>query len=202
RGIAARQVIAGLMALIAVALVVTTRAQTTTWRDSESLYRHAMSVTAGNVVMMNSLAALLHNQGRSEEAMELWREAAKLQPDHVNISLAAYERAVHATPNDPDVLNNLAWLLSTHPEASKRNGPRAVALAQRACDITLHQNASLLDTLAAARAENGEFSDALRIAHRARQLALASGDSALAAVIDDHIRLFDASQPLRLAPTP
>lgn len=50
-------------------------------------------------------------------------------------------------------INNLAWFLATCPDASVRDGKRAVELLTPAMD----QSAQMLDTLAAAWAENGDF---------------------------------------------
>lgn len=46
------------------------------------------------------------------------------------------ERCVELRPDDPPVLDNLARLLVTCADESVRNGPRAVELARRACELT------------------------------------------------------------------
>lgn len=53
-------------------------------------------------------------------------------------------------------INNLAWFLSTCPDASVRDGARAVALLEPVID----QSPQMLDTLAAAYAEKGDFAHA------------------------------------------
>ena len=51
----------------------------------------------------------------------------------------------------------LAWLLATSPEPSLSNGPEAVALAEGVGHATGDREAVLLDTLAAACAEAGQY---------------------------------------------
>jgi Flp pilus assembly protein TadD len=84
------------------------------------------------------------------------------------------EAALHLTPNDPGTLNDLAWLLATSKDARVRDGRRAVAYAQRACALGDWKNAFSIDTLAAASASVGKFSDAVKY----QQLAISKLDPA------------------------
>ncbi|MFT3880575.1 MAG: tetratricopeptide repeat protein [Gemmatales bacterium] len=68
---------------------------------------------------------------------------------------------LHAAPDQPDFCNSLAWLLATCREDAYRDGPRAVALARHACEVTNYAGSHYLDTLAAALAEAGEFEEAI-----------------------------------------
>jgi len=47
-------------------------------------------------------------------------------------------------------LNDLAWILATHPKAGVRNGAEAVSLAERACELTNRKEAGFLGALDAA----------------------------------------------------
>ena len=98
-----------------------------------------------------------------------------------NEALTHYRAALKLNPDDPETMNNLAWLLATHPQDSLRNGAEAVRLAQRACELTRNSVPSLLGTLAAAWAETGEFTRAVDAATRAETLASQQGKTALAA---------------------
>jgi hypothetical protein len=77
-------------------------------------------------------------------------------------------------PNDPSALNDLAWLLATSRDSRIRDGRRAVTLAQRACNLSQWKNAFSIDTLAAASASAGNFSDAVKY----QQLAISKLDPA------------------------
>jgi hypothetical protein len=50
-----------------------------------------------------------------------------------------------------EVLNKLAWLLATCPDARLRDGVRAVRYAERACEQTHYGVTLLVGTLAAAQ---------------------------------------------------
>ena len=79
---------------------------------------------------------------------------------------AWYQRA--ATSEDPWSSNNLAWFLATCPDESMHNGEMAVELARRALKLITElaqeeeeqQPWSMIDTMAAALARNGEFKEA------------------------------------------
>jgi tetratricopeptide (TPR) repeat protein len=77
------------------------------------------------------------------------------------------EAAYHLQPKDPTTLNDLAWLLATAPNARLRNGRRAVGFAQKSCALTNWNNAYSIDTLAAAYAAAGDFSQAVKFQQRA-----------------------------------
>ena len=68
-------------------------------------------------------------------------------------------------------MNNLAWLLATCPNPDLRDGQRAMQLAQRACELTEWKEHNLLDTLAAAYAQLGEFDRAIDYQTKAIELA-------------------------------
>ena len=80
-GRAARIGLAGGVSVAILALVVGTRAQIGTWRDSESLYRHALAVTENNHVAHQNLAQTLAAQGKRAEAIEHFRAALAIRPN-------------------------------------------------------------------------------------------------------------------------
>ena len=77
---------------------------------------------------------------------------------------AWYRRA--ARSEDPWASNNLAWFLATCPEDTLHNGESAVLLARRALKLVAEvvqsdeQPYEMIDTMAAARARNGEYKEA------------------------------------------
>jgi tetratricopeptide (TPR) repeat protein len=89
-------------------------------------------------------------------------------------------RAVELRPNDVMILNQLAWLLATCPDDGARNGSEAVTVATRAAELSQWRDAAVLDTLAAAYAECGEFGEAVRWAEAALVRAPAEEVEAIA----------------------
>jgi tetratricopeptide (TPR) repeat protein len=123
-------------------------------------------------------AQVLSKLGHSDEAARQYRIALALLPDLV------------------PALNNLAWILATDENPAVRDGAEAVRLAERACALA-PQTPVLLGTLAAADAEAGRFEEAVEKAKRARDLAQAIGDNALALKNQKLLELYQAHQPYR-----
>jgi tetratricopeptide (TPR) repeat protein len=130
------------------------------------------------------LALALLRSGNSAQGLKELREAARLAPDL------------------PETLNELAWLLATHPDDALRDGPEAVRLAERACTATGRKIPALLGTLAAACAEAGRFPDAINAAQEAISLASSSGDKDTATLGQELLAAFRAGRAYRQKATP
>ena len=100
-----------------------------------------------------------------------------------------------ALPDQAGVLNNLAWLLATCPDGAFRNGPEAVRLATRACELTKYSQPLLIGSLAAAQAESGDFQAAIATAERAAALADTLHLERVAAKNRELIQLYRQNQP-------
>jgi Flp pilus assembly protein TadD len=160
-----------------------------------------------------NLAAALLAAGRLDEAIGHCTEAVRLKPDHAEAhhylaeGLAArgrtgeaathYREALRLRPGWPVVANALAWILATSPEDAVRNGAEAVYLAEEVCALPSNQVPSTLDTLGAAYAEVGRFTEAVDTAHKAMQLAHAAGDLELVKEIEGRWRLYQNKKPYR-----
>lgn len=82
---------------------------------------------------------------------------------------AAYEKSLSLKPDNPEVLNNLAWLYATSEAPSYRKPIRALKLARKASDLA--PSPHVLDTLAEAFYVNGKISKAIAAAEAARRMA-------------------------------
>ena len=129
-----------------------------------------------------SLGILCQHGNQMPKALGHWREAARLSPQW------------------PDPLNNLAWALATDPRTELRDGPEAVKLASRAAALTGTNNVRVLDTLAAAYAEAGRFTEAAATARQAQSAAAAQGQATLADGIQQRLESYIANQAYREDP--
>jgi Flp pilus assembly protein TadD len=114
---------------------------------------------------------------------------------------AQYEASLKFEPHNPSTCNNLAMLLATGPDASLRNGGRAVELAQHANQLTGGRNPLVLGTLAAAYAETGRFAEASATARTALGLASRRPNRQLAEALQAQLRRYESGLPSR-EPTP
>ena len=129
-----------------------------------------------------NLAVCLGNQGKTAEAMSYWREAVLLQPNNAN------------------TLDELAWRLATCPDASIRDGRQALDLARRAVQLSNGDDPIPLGTLAAAYAEAGQFSEAVKTAQQAIELAAKRGKKAKRKSSAAQIKLYRAHRPYHELP--
>jgi Flp pilus assembly protein TadD len=151
--------------------------------------------------------------GQYAAAAEYYRRAIELDPDfpqpHANLGLALSKmgRDVEAVaefgfflrvePDNAKALGWLAWVLATSRDDGVRDGPRAVELARKAAALSHEADPHILDALAAANAQSGQFPAAIRTAQAAASLADASGQADLAASIRQRIELYRHSQAFR-----
>ena len=184
--------------------------------EAEARFRTAVTLDPKHGLARRSLAMTLARQGKADAALDQVRQAIALQPNaqldpivysemaqvfgaqgHTRQAIACHEALLALDPRAAGPYNNLAWLLATAPDAATRDGVRAVELAQKACDLTGHQQPVCLGTLAAALAEAGRFDEAQATARQAADLARQSKDDRLAARNDELLKLYQQHQPYR-----
>jgi len=159
------------------------------------------------------LGDLLLGLGRTSDAKGVFSTRTQRDPDdamaHLRLAqvhetsgqaaeaMQHYRRTLELRPEWPTPANNLAWLLSTHPDASLRDGDEAVRLAQAASERTGFQDALTLDTLAAAHAECGDFETAASTATQAVALANNAQTPDVAQRISERLSAYQQHQPWR-----
>ncbi len=94
-----------------------------------------------------------------------------------------------------ELVNNLAWLLATCHDEKYRNPQRAIQFAERACKLTNYSDPAILDTMAAAYACAGNFSQAVVFSQKAVALIQSSDGKKLKKDFSDRLLLFKANKP-------
>lgn len=142
-----------------------------------------------------NLGMIALQTGQSDARLELaavhFARAVECDPSlpaaHLNLALAnlhlgltgeamaGLRRTLELAPDQPEVLDQLAWLLIDAADPSLRNPAEAVELAERACALTRFQDPSLLATLAATHAAIGDTPRAAAVARQALVLARGQG---------------------------
>lgn len=171
------------------------------WDKAAEHYRTSILAEPNDADARRSYGHTLHAQKKYVQAAEQFAEAARINPEDTQAralrggmleaagdfagAVAEYRVVLKASPDQIAVLNNLAWILATHPDDAIRSATDAFEFADRARLLTHSSDAGILDTLAAAHAENLRFDQAVKVAQRA--LELADGDRELALVrANDH----------------
>ena len=181
--------------------------------EAERELREAVRLRNTSAAAHANLGAVLCGLGQIDEGISHLTSALSLDPEystaHGNLAEAYASRgqralaaeqfalAVKASPDNPFLLNRLAWLLATSPENEVRNGRRAVDLAERAVSLTSRQDLMSLETLSAAYAEAGRFDEAVTTGREALALAERQGNGAAATGLAKRIPLFEAHQRVR-----
>ncbi|MFH1314190.1 MAG: tetratricopeptide repeat protein [Candidatus Eisenbacteria bacterium] len=174
-------------------------------------FRQALAISPQHTSAHYNLGISLENRGKPEEAIEHYRRALQGDPNSVGAryrmstalaakgdyaeALESLRLALKQKPDDPVILNTIAWMLATIPDAGLRQPGEAIRLAERASELTGRKAAEILDTLAAAYAAGGEYRKALTEAQVALDLAKTQEAHDLAAGIAARIELYRQSRP-------
>jgi tetratricopeptide (TPR) repeat protein len=160
-----------------------------------------------------NFGSVLFQEGQIDEAIAHWQKALAIQPYdgdvHTNLGNAFlqkglvkeainhYQQALEIAPQDVLAQNNLAWILATSSDSSIRDGAKAVALAEKAVQLSSGKNPNFFRTLAASYAESGRFSDAIAAAQRSMEMATTQDNRGLVKALEREIALYQARAPLR-----
>ncbi len=97
-----------------------------------------------------------------DPGLYVYRGAVFAQRGDPSAARSDFDKVSSLFSNKPRMFNTYGWALATSPISAYRDGPAAIKYATRACDLTSWKRAGVLDTLAAAYAENGKFDDAVK----------------------------------------
>lgn len=174
--------------------------------------KKALEIDGDSTDTLTAIADAYYNEKRYPEEIAILTRALKIDPDDSNaytsrayayMTLGQYQQALDdyrsaskVAPQDSDTANDMSWLLSTCPLAKLRDGKRALALANFACGHTGWDEAKSIDTLAAAYAELGNYSEAVVWQQRAIDLA-GSSDKDFQQQLQQRLELYRKGLPYR-----
>ena len=148
------------------------------WEEAMYKYQRYLDYSPSDSFVHQRLGNLLFTHGRRNEGLVHLERSYELKP-------------LSGTAND------LAWMLSTAPEDELRDGNRALQLADQVNKLTEGKNPYILDTLAAAYSEIGDFAKALETAQAGLKLAEASENKELSSELKKEIVLYEERKPIR-----
>ncbi len=124
------------------------------------------------------------------------RANVRLRQERFDECLTDYDEAIKRSVNNASIHNSRAWLLATCVDSRYRDGTRAIADATLACKLSDWKDSNHLDTLAAAYAEAGEFSEAVK--WQSKALAANVGKNSDGFAI--RLELYQGGKPYRDVP--
>lgn len=181
-------------------------------RQAVTLWREWVRIAPESSASHTALGNALQLLGQREEAEKEFALAAQLDPQNATAWLSeislrilrgdfetALRRAESALERHPDhagLLDVTARLLATAPDATLRDGERALLLADQARRIEPALQYS--ETYAMALAEMGRFEDAIKLQTDLARQAQGLNDRAALTRIVTQLRRYEMRQPVRV----
>jgi Tfp pilus assembly protein PilF len=176
-------------------------------------YQEALRIDPNHVASHNNYGTALVELGRFDEAMKQYAAAARLDPADWHPpylagkallkqgrdpeALSYFRQALQLDPNNPRVLTFLAQVLASDEYPRVRDGNAALAMAAKANDLTGGFQPAMLDAMAMAYAEIGQFTNAQQTAADALKLATTYDMTNDVTVIRQRLQLYQNNQPFR-----
>jgi spermidine synthase len=182
-------------------------------RNTEAVnsLRRATQLAPDQPLAYPVMARILMKEHRNGEAIDAFRQGLRIAPaapgDHANLgrlleqtgrteeAIVQLQNALRWLPDHQAFRADLAWLLATTANSQFRDPEQALRLAEEACAATEYRDAACLESLAAAQAAQGRYTDAVKTAQRAGEVARDTGQPERLARIQEQIRSYEHGQP-------
>ena len=181
--------------------------------DAIASFRKTLDIDPKHSGAENNLGAFLIAKGMDDEAIKLFTKAIHDNPDGIDAydnlaqtlakkgesaeAVKILRTALIRAPNHAGCHIRLAWILATSPVDSIRDGLEATQLARRAEELAGKNNPDVLDSLAAAYAETGRFTEAQEADTKALEHPAMQNNSERAAQIRQHLEMYRSGKPFR-----
>ena len=160
--------------------------------DAAEVLTMALSIYPSDESLPDLVAETYASLGRGGEAVELFRKHLEASPDLPNVrnalagmivspplldfagAIALLREGLELAPDRLTLANNLAYLLAVCPNPQYRRPLQAAVLMEQACQETAFLEPHYMNTLGMVYATMSRFDEAIAMAERARETALAS----------------------------
>jgi tetratricopeptide (TPR) repeat protein len=158
--------------ILCAALMLSSWIQIRHWRNSITLFEHALNVTSNNYLGHYGLGVTLAEDGKTEQAIEHYKAALSLKPDFTDVrfnlakalaergtfreAMPHYDEVLKSKPGDADVYNSLGLALAEHG-----NLEQAVRVYRSGLDFN-PKNAHLHSNLGVALLQQGQLDKAFK----------------------------------------
>jgi tetratricopeptide (TPR) repeat protein len=176
-------------------------------------YQEALRLDPDATPAHNNLGVLLVELGRFDDAMKQYAESARLDPSDWHApyltgkallqqgrdaeAIAFFRKAVSLNPEEFQMLTFVARVLASDENPQVRNGQTALEMASKANALTGGFQPAMLDALAMAYAELGQFDDAQKAAEDAVMLAKDYNMTNDVDIIRQRLELYKNRRPFR-----
>ncbi|MHC4456465.1 MAG: sulfatase-like hydrolase/transferase [Planctomycetota bacterium] len=181
--------------------------------EAISHFRQALQINIAFDKAHNNLGLALASGGKLDEAISHFTETVRLNPGSAEAhyllasalndtgrtagAVTHFRETLRREPDWFKPMNSLAWILATDNDSKLRNPAEAVRLAERTCELTKYEDAGFVDTLAAAYASAGRFTDAAATAEKALKLIEPAGDKERIENIQNRLELYRQKKAYR-----
>jgi len=157
--------------LVLAACAITARAQVETWRDSLTLWQHAVDVTSENTWARYNLGVVLVQAGRVDEGIARFRDVLRADPNYADVHIdlgnalaarGAIDEAIAEFATVVRLRPDYAEARSAYGNLLRSRGRNADAIAQYREALRLDPSlATAHNELGNALTDDGRFSDAI-----------------------------------------
>ena len=160
--------------------------------DAAEVLTMALSVNPSDESLPDLVAETYMSLGRGNEAIEIFREHLDATPDLPTVrnalagmilgppmldfagAIAVLREGLELAPDRLALANNLAFILATCPDPQYHRPMQAAVMMELACQETAFQEPHYMHTLGMVYSTMFRFDEAIAMAERARDVALAS----------------------------
>lgn len=156
--------------ILCTALMLSSWIQIRRWRNSITLFEHALNVTSNNYLAHYGLGVAFTEEGKTEQAIEHYKTALGIKPDYTDVrfnlakalaeqgrireAIPHYNEVLKSKPGDADVYNSLGLALAGHGDLEQ-----AVRVYRSGLDFN-PKNAHLHSNLGVALLQQGQLDKA------------------------------------------